>query len=119
MSALTTNPLSRRESESVGKLKWLSSLEPTARNPRGIRRTAIICTIGPRTNSLDSLVALRSAGLNIVRLNFSHGDHAFHASAIQNVRELQKVQTGRPVAIALDTKGPEIRTGMTRGDVDV
>src|SRR5690606_33257769 len=88
-------------------------LEPSA-PPRDFRKTGIICTIGPKTNSVQILKELRSEGLNIVRLNFSHGDYEFHRTAIRNVREVQRTQPGRPVAIALDTKGPEIRTGNVR-----
>lgn len=52
-------------------------------------------------------------------MNFSHGEHTWFSSVIDNVREAQKVQAGRQVAIALDTKGPEIRTGNTTGDADI
>ena len=107
------------ELDGVGKIRWLSSIEPGLRRPKDFRKTGLICTIGPKTNSLPMLRELRSAGLNIVRLNFSHGNYEFHKSAIENVREVQRTQPGRPVAIALDTKGPEIRTGMTWGDVEV
>ena len=98
-----------------GKVGWLSSLEPIEPSST-YRKTGLICTIGPKTNTLPLLRELRSEGLNIVRLNFSHGDYDFHRDAISNVRELQKTQEDvRPVAIALDTKGPEIRTGMVEG----
>lgn len=98
----------------VGKVQWLSNLEPSAPQ-QDFRKTGLICTIGPVTNSVQTLKELRTEGLNIVRLNFSHGDHEFHRSAIENVREVQRTQPGRPVAIALDTKGAEIRTGTVRG----
>ena len=75
-------------------------------------------TIGPKTNSVEMITALRKAGLNIVRMNFSHGDHNYHQSVINNARESEKNFTGRPIAIALDTKGPEIRTGTTINDID-
>lgn len=103
------------EHSSGGKVRWLSSLEPAV-TPHDFRKTGLICTIGPTTNSLETIRELRTAGLNIVRLNFSHGDHEFHQSAIKNVREAQRTQPGRPMAIALDTKGPEIRTGMVQYD---
>lgn len=73
------------------------------------RKTKIIATIGPASQSIDILVPLLSAGMNVARLNFSHGNHEYHAQTIANIREAA-MQTGLPVAILLDTKGPEIRT---------
>lgn len=52
-------------------------------------------------------------------MNCSHGDHAYHKSVIDNTRKAQQEQPGRQIAIALDTKGPEIRTGSTVGDADL
>lgn len=83
------------------------------------RRTSIIGTIGPKTNSVEKINMLRRAGLNVVRMNFSHGSYEYHQSVIDHAREAEKEQSGRPLAIALDTKGPEIRTGQTVGDADI
>lgn len=80
------------------------------------RKTGIVCTIGPKTNTPEALAMLRQNGMNVMRMNFSHGTHAYHASVIDNLRKSFGVFKGPPVAIALDTKGPEIRTGnMTAG----
>ncbi|ODG90732.1 MULTISPECIES: pyruvate kinase [Bacillaceae] len=74
-----------------------------------MRKTKIVCTIGPASESVEKLVELINAGMNVARLNFSHGSHEEHAARITSIREASK-QTGRTVAILLDTKGPEIRT---------
>merc|ERR1712130_668887 len=77
----------------------------------------IDCTIGPVSRSVEKLTELILAGMDICRLNFSHGDHEYHRQTIVNIREaidgLRAKRTHfKPVAIALDTKGPEIRTGL-------
>lgn len=102
-----------------GKIAWLASLDTAYQPDRFFRRSSIICTIGPKTNSVESINKLRTAGLNVVRMNFSHGSYDYHQSVIDNTRAAVAGQAGRPVAIALDTKGPEIRTGNTDGDVDI
>lgn len=88
-----------------------------------MKKTKIVCTIGPASESLDTLVKLIEAGMNVARLNFSHGDHAEHLNRIKNIRKASE-QTGKMVGIMLDTKGPEIRTNnmkdgkitITKGD---
>lgn len=101
------------------RIEWLSQLDTEYVTSKNYRRTSIICTIGPKTNNVEALNGLRKAGLNVVRMNFSHGSHEYHQSVIDNTREAVRVQSGRPVAIALDTKGPEIRTGNTANDEDI
>ncbi|KAH0489506.1 pyruvate kinase [Trichoderma longibrachiatum] len=105
--------------ETGGRINWLASLNTAFTPARNFRRTSIICTIGPKTNSVEALNKLRDAGLNVARMNFSHGSYEYHQSVIDNVRASVAAHPGRPVAIALDTKGPEIRTGNTAGDVDI
>jgi len=98
--------------------EWLSQLNIENRPKNNYRKTSIICTIGPKTNSVESINKLRKAGLNVVRMNFSHGSYEYHQSVIDHAREAEKQWSGRPLAIALDTKGPEIRTGNTKDDFD-
>lgn len=74
-----------------------------------MRKTKIVCTIGPASESIEKLVDLIQSGMNVARLNFSHGSHEEHAARIVSIREAAK-RTGKTVAILLDTKGPEIRT---------
>lgn len=76
-------------------------------------RTKIICTIGPATNSLDKIKELIEAGMNVARLNFSHGTHEEHLTTIRHLKEARRL-LNRPLAIMLDTKGPEIRLGKIR-----
>ncbi|KAF4549693.1 Pyruvate kinase [Elsinoe fawcettii] len=101
------------------RVEWLSQLNTEYKPKKQFRRTSIICTIGPKTNSAEKINMLRRAGLNVVRMNFSHGSYEYHQSVIDNTRQAEKEQAGRPVAIALDTKGPEIRTGNTPNDEDI
>ena len=75
------------------------------------RRTKIICTIGPATANFDTLKELYEAGMNVVRLNMSHADHASALKIIGWIKTLNR-QVEYPVPILLDTQGPEIRTGV-------
>ena len=74
------------------------------------RRTKIIATVGPASSSPEVLEALVIAGVNVFRLNMSHGDHASHQSAYENIRATAE-RLDRPLAILADLGGPKIRTG--------
>lgn len=100
----------------ASRIQRLTQLDVVA--GKELRKTSIIGTIGPKTNNPEVLVNLRKAGLNIVRMNFSHGSYEYHQSVIDNARKSEELYPGRPLAIALDTKGPEIRTGTTTNEVD-
>jgi len=76
-----------------------------------MRRTKIVCTVGPASSADDTLTAMISAGMNVARLNFSHGDHRSHGDLIRSIRYLSEEQ-GQPVAILQDLCGPKIRLGM-------
>jgi pyruvate kinase len=102
-----------------GRISWLANLDTAFKPERNYRRSSIICTIGPKTNSVEAINKLRDAGLNVVRMNFSHGSYEYHQSVIDNARAAVECHAGRPIAIALDTKGPEIRTGNTKNDEDL
>ncbi|MFQ3542520.1 pyruvate kinase [Halobacillus rhizosphaerae] len=78
-----------------------------------LRKTKIVSTIGPASESIEKLTQLIEAGMNVARLNFSHGDFEEHGARIKNIRKAAKA-TGKTVAILLDTKGPEIRTGTLK-----
>ena len=79
------------------------------------KKTKVVCTIGPASESREVIVGLAQAGMNIVRLNFSHGTHEEHEKRIKLVRDISD-QTGINLGIMLDTKGPEIRCGVFKND---
>jgi pyruvate kinase len=80
------------------------------------RRTKIVCTIGPASWSEDGLSKLLDAGMNVARFNFSHGDHETHKATLDRLRSVA-AKKARTVAVLLDTKGPEIRSGFFNTDV--
>lgn len=79
-----------------------------------MRRAKIVCTIGPASRSPDVLRALVDAGMDVARLNFSHGSHADHAAVVADLRRIAD-EAGRPLAILQDLQGPKIRLGTLQG----
>ena len=75
-----------------------------------MRKTKIICTMGPATDNIEVLRAMARAGMNVARFNFSHGSHEEHKQRIERVKAVRE-EYNLPIALLLDTKGPEIRTG--------
>lgn len=83
------------------------------------KKTKIICTVGPASSTKEILTDMVKAGMNCMRLNFSHGDHPSHLEKIKLMREINQ-DLGTNVAILLDTKGPEIRTGdFENGQIEI
>lgn len=79
-----------------------------------MRKTKIVCTIGPASNNVDTLKKMCKAGMNVARLNFSHGTHEDHQNNI-NMLKAVRAELDIPLAILLDTKGPEYRVGIFEG----
>ena len=77
-----------------------------------VKKTKIFCTMGPACWDVPTLVTLIDAGMNVARLNFSHGDHKAHGETLGRVREAAEKRPEKNIAVLLDTKGPEIRTGF-------
>ncbi len=76
-----------------------------------MKHTKIVATVGPASESKDVLRQMVQAGMNVARLNFSHGEHAWHAGVINHIRELS-LELATPIAILADMQGPRIRTGV-------
>lgn len=84
----------------------------------GTRMSKIVCTIGPKTCDVDSIQRLADSGMDIVRLNMSHGTHEWHENVIHNVRLINSLGKFN-LAILLDTKGPEVRSGDLKAPLTV
>ncbi|EHL11345.1 pyruvate kinase [Oribacterium asaccharolyticum ACB7] len=78
-----------------------------------MRRTKMVCTMGPNENDYGVMKAMAEI-MDVARFNFSHGDHEEHLERLELLRKVRK-EVGRPIAALLDTKGPEIRTGLLEG----
>ncbi|MBQ7561585.1 MAG: pyruvate kinase [Synergistaceae bacterium] len=74
----------------------------------------IVCTIGPASENYDTLKTMAESGMNVARLNFSHGDYSGHEKKLKLIRKVERA-VKKPIAALLDTKGPEIRTGIMQG----
>jgi len=86
---------------------------------KDFKQTKIVCTIGPASENKEVLISLINAGMNVMRLNFSHGDFEEHGGRIKTLKAINK-EIATSVAIMLDTKGPEIRTHLFKdGKVEV
>src|SRR5215218_1869712 len=83
-----------------------------------VRRTKIVCTLGPASWSPERIRSLIEAGMDVARINFSHGDLERHAETIRNVRDVSAA-TGRPVAVLGDLQGPKIRVGVLPEPVEL
>lgn len=83
-----------------------------------MKKTKIICTMGPNTNNEEIMRGLAENGMDVARFNFSHGDYAEQRGRLELLKKVRK-EVGRPIAALLDTKGPEIRTGLLKDDKKV
>jgi pyruvate kinase len=100
-------------------MKPLEIIPETSHSTKArMQKTRIICTTGPATESYEMLRKMYDAGMNIVRLNMSHGTHESHAKVIQHIKTLNK-KVAFPIPILLDTQGPEIRTGDLPVDLNL
>ncbi|EPS65410.1 pyruvate kinase, partial [Genlisea aurea] len=95
-----------QETTELGDTSVVSFPKPLVR-----RKTKIVCTIGPSTNTKEMIWKLAEAGMNVARLNMSHGDHASHQKVIDLVKEYNSQAKDNVISIMLDTKGPEVRSG--------
>lgn len=107
-----------RDTTSPSQASSVGAPEVDTSNVSETRMSKIVCTIGPKTCDVESIQRLAETGMDIVRLNMSHGSHEWHEKVIQNVRHINSL--GRfNLAILLDTKGPEVRSGDLKSPITV
>ncbi|MDF2612909.1 MAG: pyk [Clostridia bacterium] len=82
-----------------------------------MRKTKIICTLGPKTRDVESIRKIIATGIDAIRINFSHDNHEIHGETVKRVVQVRE-EFNRPIPLILDTKGPEIRTGIMKDDID-
>lgn len=119
VAAVTVVPVSPEDLKEEEKFRYLRSLQEKGdvaamgvwSKPNVRRKTKIVCTIGPSTNTKEMIWKLAEAGMNVARMNMSHGDHASHQKVIDLVKEYNAENKDNAIAIMLDTKGPEVRSG--------
>lgn len=120
LEKLNIPPHQEKARESATQVEYVSNLNMYS-TANKMRLSGIVCTIGPVSRSPETLLELIENGMNVARMNFSHGTHEYHSQTMENVRTAAKMYKDKhgvdpSVAIALDTKGPEIRTGLLEGD---
>ena len=93
----------------------LAENKPEGHDMKRLHRTKIVATLGPATSSAEMISALFHAGVDVFRLNFSHGDHEDHRANVNHIRTLES-STGRPAAILMDLQGPKLRIGAFADD---
>src|SRR5262249_9480236 len=91
------------------------NVQPTRRD---FRHTKIICTLGPASKEVECIKAMALAGMNVARLNMSHGTHESHLDLIQKIKGLNR-ELNHPIAMTVDLQGREIRTGEVRDNLHV
>src|SRR5262245_45300554 len=99
----------------------MTELDPLALHPdgkQGRRKAKIVCTLGPSSNSEIVLRDLMRFGMDVCRLNFSHGTHEEHARMIDRIRKISQKE-GRAICILQDLQGPKIRTGRLKNRIPV
>jgi pyruvate kinase len=112
MSTFTSHDYFAHIVDSPSTASLLRGAEATPLRPA---MTRVVCTLGPSSRSVAILEQLLDAGMSTARFNFSHGDHAYHQETLDNLRIASRNRKAH-VAVMLDTKGPEIRTGKLKDD---
>lgn len=110
----SSKPVSSQDSST--RIKFASIFETIDVSKR---RTKIICTLGASCNDVDQIVKMIDAGMNVARLDFSQGDHKSNGQLVANLQAGLKQRPDKVVAVILETKGPEIRTGVLKDGKDV